>query len=74
MNGYSLKNGECIANASPNIAVASVGGVPVVCPVGCATCSSTTVCTSCLNGFAIQASSCVQCDQNCVTCSTTNPK
>lgn len=74
MSGYSLTSGACLVNPTPNIAVAQVGGVPVICPVGCSTCSSTTVCTSCLNGFAIQGNTCVQCDQTCLTCSTSNPQ
>jgi hypothetical protein len=40
-----------------------------LCPAGCSTCSSTTVCTGCLTGYALQSTSCIRCSASCKTCS-----
>lgn len=48
---------------------AVVGGVSIICPVGCAACSSSSVCSACIDGFSLEGSSCLQCDKTCRTCS-----
>jgi hypothetical protein len=63
----------CVNSPSVNIATAVVGGVAVVCPVGCSVCPTATTCSTCMQGFALQSNTCVKCDKSCSGCSATNP-
>jgi hypothetical protein len=43
-----------------------------LCPAGCSLCSSATICTGCLTGYAMESTSCIRCKASCRTCSPTS--